>query len=238
MMELAAFQSVQKVYDVFNTGHSKYFNISSCGFCTSKRSKGEKNEVIAVIGDGALTGGMSFEALNYAGHIKSNLIVILNDNEMSISHNIGALSSYLTRLRIDPTYSKLKTDIETILKNIPAIGKKLAKTAERAKDGLKYLLVPGILFEELGFKYFGPIDGHNISQMISTLEMAKKSSGPKLIHVITKKGKGYPYAERNPDYYHGVGPFNKKTGRSLNKTKFLSYSEVFGENLCGLCAEN
>ena len=228
----------ESVHDVFNTGHSSTSISAAVGFAQARDLKGEKNEVIAVIGDGALTGGMSFEALNYAGHIKSNLIVILNDNEMSISHNIGALSSYLTRLRIDPTYSKLKTDIETILKNIPAIGKKLAKTAERAKDGLKYLLVPGILFEELGFKYFGPIDGHNISQMISTLEMAKKSSGPKLIHVITKKGKGYPYAERNPDYYHGVGPFNKKTGRSLNKTKFLSYSEVFGETLCALGAEN
>lgn len=228
----------ESLHDVFNTGHSSTSISAAVGFAQARDLKGEENDVIAVIGDGALTGGMSFEALNYAGHIKSNLIVILNDNEMSISHNIGALSSYLTRLRIDPTYSKLKTDIETILKNIPAIGKSLAKTAERAKDSLKYLFVPGILFEELGFKYFGPIDGHNMSQMITTLEMAKKSNGPKLIHVITKKGKGYPYAEKNPDYYHGVGPFDKKSGKTFKKTKLLSYTDVFGETLCTLGMEN
>ncbi len=225
-------------HDVFNTGHSSTSISAAVGFSQARDLKGKDNNVIAVIGDGALTAGMAFEALNYAGHMKNNLIVILNDNEMSISHNIGALSSYLTRIRIDPTYSRLKDDVETILKNIPAIGKSLAKTAERAKGSLKYLLVPGMLFEELGFKYFGPIDGHNIPQTVYTLNMAQKVSGPKLIHVITKKGKGYLYAEKTPDRFHGVGKFDKKTGKAIKSQKSLSYSEVFGDTLCALSKKN
>lgn len=228
----------ESIHDIFETGHSSTSISAAVGFAHIRDLTEEKYEVIAVIGDGALTGGMAFEALNYAGHVKKDFIVILNDNEMSISPNIGGLSSYLTRLRADPAYYKLKSDVEYILNNIPAIGKSVAKTIERVKGSLKYFLVPGMLFEELGFKYFGPLDGHNIKQVVSTLEMAKKTKGPKIIHVITKKGKGYRFAEENPDYFHGIAPFDIDTGRVIKPKKGPSYSEVFGDFLCTLAEGN
>lgn len=228
----------ESIHDCFETGHSSTSISAAVGFAKARDLRGEKNYCIAVIGDGAMTGGMAFEALNHAGHSKTNLIVVLNDNEMAISANVGAMSSYLTRLRTDPRYARSKEEIEAILNRIPKIGKKMARAAEKAKDGLKYLLVQGLLFEELGFTYLGPIDGHDELLIEQTLELAKQRKGPVLVHVITKKGKGYLPAEENPDIFHGVGPFDKETGKVKNKSSIPTFTQVFGETLCRLGEEN
>ncbi|QNO16164.1 1-deoxy-D-xylulose-5-phosphate synthase [Alkalicella caledoniensis] len=218
-------------HDHFETGHSSTSISAALGMALARDVKKEEGEVVAVIGDGALTGGMSFEALNYAGHNKDcKLIVVLNDNEMSISANVGGLSSYLNRLRTDSKYTKIKGDIQYLLKKVPAIGGKLYKSLERVKGSLKYLLVAGILFEELGFKYLGPIDGHNIHNIEEILQKAKKVKGPVLVHVITKKGKGYLPAEENPDVFHGVGVFDKDTGQ-VKESSGTSYTSVFTKSI-------
>jgi 1-deoxy-D-xylulose-5-phosphate synthase len=224
--------------DSFETGHSSTSISAAVGFARARDLLGEKSYSVAVIGDGAMTGGMVFEALNHAGHSKTNLIVVLNDNEMAISPNVGAMSSYLTRLRTDPRYARSKEEIENVLKKIPRIGNKMAKAAEKAKDSLKYLLVQGLLFEELGFTYLGPIDGHDELLIEQTLELAKQKKGPVLVHVITKKGKGYLPAETNPDIFHGVGPFDKETGELKKKSPIPTFTQVFGDTLCRLGEEN
>ncbi len=221
-------------HDIFETGHSSTSISAALGYALSRDIKGEKYNVISVIGDGAMTAGMAFEALNHAGYTGTNLIVILNDNEMSISQNVGGLSQYLNRIRTAPTYFKVKEDVETILNSIPGIGKQVFKTAERAKDSVKYFLVPGMFFEDLGFKYLGPIDGHNINDIVRELERAKKVKGPVLVHVITKKGKGYKPAEENPDKFHGSSPFEIKTGKPINIPSQPSYSDVLGDTLINL----
>jgi 1-deoxy-D-xylulose-5-phosphate synthase len=199
--------------------------------------QGEAYHVCAVIGDGALTAGMAFEALNNAGDLGTNLLVVLNDNEMSIAPNVGAMASYLSRLRSDPAYFRIKEDVEYILRKIPAIGGRVVKTVERLKDSLKYLLVAGMLFEELGFTYLGPIDGHNLPLLKRVLVSAKKIKGPVLLHVLTTKGKGYKPAEDNPDRFHGIGPFDVQTGRAVkNPNAPPSYTEVFGNTLVKLAA--
>lgn len=216
-------------YDVFGTGHSSTSLSAALGIAQARDLQGKNFSVISVIGDGALTGGMAFEALNYAGDINTNIIVILNDNEMSIDQNVGGLPSYLARLRTDPKYYRLKEDLEQLLEKIPAIGRTMLRTAERLKDSVKYLLVPGMLFEELGFTYLGPINGHNIPGMLSLLREARGVKGPVFIHAVTKKGKGFPFAEKDPHSFHGVGPFDKDTGKLLKKNRTApSYSEVFG----------
>lgn len=225
-------------HDCFETGHSSTSISAAVGFAKARDILGEKSHVVAVIGDGAMTGGMAYEALNHAGHNKTNLIVVLNDNEMAISHNVGAMSSYLNRLRIDPRYDRSKEEIENLLKRIPKIGTKVAKAAEKAKDSLKYLLVPGLWFEELGFTYLGPIDGHDQMAMEQIFEQAKQKKGPVLVHVLTKKGKGYEPAEKNPDIFHGVGPFNKETGEPMKKPAPPTYTQVFGETLCQIAEKN
>ncbi|HVJ47871.1 1-deoxy-D-xylulose-5-phosphate synthase [Desulfitobacterium sp.] len=225
-------------HDCFETGHSSTSISAAVGFAKARDLLQERSYVVAVIGDGAISGGMAYEALNHAGHGKTNLIVVLNDNEMAISPNVGAMSSYLSRLRTDPRYSRSKEEIEILLKRIPGIGNKVAKAAEKAKDSLKYLLVPGLWFEELGFTYLGPIDGHDQLLIEQTLELAKQRKGPVLVHVITKKGKGYPPAEKNPDIFHGVGPFNKETGEILKKSTIPTFTQVFGETLCRLGEAN
>ncbi|AHF07373.1 1-deoxy-D-xylulose-5-phosphate synthase [Desulfitobacterium metallireducens] len=225
-------------HDCFETGHSSTSISAAVGFARARDLLGEKSFCVAVIGDGAMTGGMAFEALNHAGHSNTNLIVVLNDNEMAISANVGAMSSYLTRLRTDPRYAQSKEEIENILKRIPRIGNKMAKAAEKAKDSLKYLLVQGLLFEELGFTYLGPIDGHDELLIEQTLELAKQKKGPVLVHVITKKGKGYLPAEKNPDIFHGVGPFDKETGELKKKATTPTFTQVFGETLCRIGEEN
>jgi len=225
----------ESIFDVFDVGHSSTSVSAALGIALARDLQGKDFKVIAVIGDGALTGGMALEALNYAGHIETDLIVVLNDNEMSISRNVGGLTSYLARIRTDPKYFRLKEDLELVLGRIPAIGKSVVRSAERIKDRLKYLLVPGVLFEELGFTYLGPIDGHNIAGLGEMLSQAKGLEGPVLLHVVTQKGKGFPYAEKNSPMFHGIGPFNKKTGMAIKDDSlapaYKTYSEVFGSAL-------
>lgn len=230
----------ESLYDAFNTGHSSTSISASLGFALAREQLGEEFTSIAVIGDGALTGGQAFEALNQAGHLGINLLVILNDNEMSIDQNVGAMSSYLSRLRADPFYTKRKKDLEQLLKKVPAIGPSVLKAGERVKDSLKYLLVPGMLFEELGFTYLGPIDGHNIPQLVSVLKSTKSLQGPILLHVLTKKGKGYGPAVDNPATFHGIGPFCLQSGGILKKPgpQTPTYTSVFSDTLLELAAKD
>lgn len=224
-------------HDHFDTGHSSTSISAALGMACARDLNKEKHSVVAVIGDGALTGGMAFEALNHAGQSNKNITIILNDNEMSISENVGGVSNYLNKIRTTPLYYKFKGDMENLIVNIPAIGKSVYKTAEKAKDCIKYFFVPGVLFEELGFTYLGPIDGHNYAELCKVLESSKNISGPILLHVVTKKGKGYAVAENAPEKFHGIGPFNIDTGELLSTNKNLTYSELVG-NLLVEHAEN
>lgn len=200
-------------HDVWETGHSSTSLSGAMGMAAARDLKKEKNFVLPIIGDGALTGGMALEALNHIGHEKKDMIVILNDNEMSIAPNVGALHSVLGRLRTAGKYNWVKDELELLLKKIPAVGGKVAATAERVKDSLKYLLVSGVFFEELGFTYLGPVDGHNFDELFENFRYAKKTKGPVLLHVITKKGKGYSPAESDTiGNWHGTGPYKIETG--------------------------
>ncbi len=221
-------------HDAFGTGHSSTSISAALGMALARDIQGDKENVLAVIGDGSLTGGQAYEALNHAGHSGTNMIVILNDNEMSIAKNVGAISEYLSKMRTEPKYTKVKQDIEFLLRRIPAIGDSVAKTVERVKDSLRYLLVPGVLFEELGFNYVGPIDGHNFELLSEVLEKAKKMQGPILIHVLTCKGKGYKPAECNPDKFHGVGPYCIESGEVAKSSSIPTYTNVFGDTLLEL----
>ncbi|HYQ48759.1 MAG TPA: 1-deoxy-D-xylulose-5-phosphate synthase, partial [Thermodesulfovibrionales bacterium] len=194
-------------------------------------------KVIAVIGDGALSGGLAFEGLNNAGHLKKDLIVILNDNEMSISPNVGALSSYMNRILTDERYRRFKKETKSFLEGIPRVGGQVAKIAQKAEETLKGMLLPGMLFEELGFDYIGPIDGHNIDQLIETLKRIRSSTSPTLIHVITKKGKGYEFSEKDPCVFHGIGPFEVETGSPISSGA-VSYSAAFGNCLSTLAEKD
>ncbi|MCX8131978.1 MAG: 1-deoxy-D-xylulose-5-phosphate synthase [Clostridia bacterium] len=230
-------KSMESNHDCFNTGHSSTSISAALGMAKARDIKKDDYSVIAVIGDGALTGGMAFEALNDAGRSPNNLIVILNDNEMSISKNVGGMSRYLSRIRTEPFYFKVKEDIDIILNKIPAIGKSAAKALNRAKGTIKYMLMPGIIFEELGFKYLGPIDGHNITELIKVFSRAKMIKGPVFIHICTQKGKGYEFAEKNPHHFHGIAPFEIETGEVLSSGG-PGYSDVFGKKLVELAEED
>jgi 1-deoxy-D-xylulose-5-phosphate synthase len=221
----------ESAHDIFGTGHSSTSISAALGVALARDINREKHRVIAVIGDGSLTGGQAYEALNYAGNLETDITVILNDNEMSIARNVGAMAEYLAKLRTDPSYNRMKRDVEYLLRRIPAIGDSVAKTVERLKDGLKYLVVPGMLFEELGFTYIGPIDGHNLVSLTDVLQKSRHMKGPVLIHVITCKGKGYEPAEKNPDKFHGVGPFCVETGEIIKNGGNPSYTSVFGDAL-------
>ncbi len=225
-------------HDIFEAGHSSTSISAGLGLALARDIAGEDHHVISVIGDGAMTGGMAFEAMNHAGHNKTRLIVVLNDNEMSIDENVGGLSRYLSRLRTTPGYTRAKDEVETFLNRIPGVGKPFAKSIQKAKDSLKYFLVAGILFEELGFTYLGPIDGHDIASVKDVFRLAKKVQGPVMVHVITKKGLGYTPAEEKPDDFHGVAPFHIETGKPLAKAKEAGFSEVFGNALCTLATED
>src|SRR4030043_1208703 len=226
-------------YDAFDTGHSSTSISTGLGISTAKAIKNEKTKVIAVIGDGSMTAGLAFEGLNQAGHIEKDLIVILNDNEMSISRNVGALSSYLNRLMTGHFVNRFRDEMKDFLETIPGIGKSALRFAKQAEESLKGLLIPGLLFEELGMKYIGPIDGHRLDYLIETFQNIKKMKGPILVHVITKKGKGNPPAETNPDRFHGVSPFVIETGELRSGQKNPpAYTDVFGETLCQLAKEN
>lgn len=224
-------------HDVFEVGHSSTSLSAALGIAQARDLNHEDFHVVAVIGDGALTGGMAFEALNHIGHLGTNLIIVLNDNEMSISANVGALSTYLGRIRTAPAYGKTKQDIEALLRKIPAIGNTMARSIEKVKDTLKYLVVPGIVFEEMGITYLGPIDGHDIDRLMQVFKQAKQHAGPILVHCITQKGRGYQPAEEHPDRFHGVSPFDVKTGEP-RKPKRQTYTEVFGKTVVKLAAQD
>lgn len=220
-------------HDVWETGHSSTSLSAAMGMAAARDIKKEKNYVIPVIGDGALTGGMALEALNHIGHEKKDMIVVLNDNEMSIAPNVGALHSMLGRLRTAGKYNRAKDELEMLIKKIPAVGGKLAATAERLKDSLKYMLVSGVFFEELGFTYLGPVDGHNYDELFENIRYAKKTKGPVLLHVITKKGKGYKPAERDTTgNWHGTGPYKIETGDFLKSpSKGPAWSSLVSETV-------
>lgn len=228
----------ESVYDVFDTGHSSTSISAAIGMARARDLKNDKYEIVAVIGDGALTGGMALEALNDAGRSNTKLIVVLNDNEMSISPNVGGISKYLSKIRTEPGYLTTKKDVEKLLDMMPYCGKRLKRFLKRAKDGIKKMVVGGMLFEELGFTYMGPIDGHNMNDLLEALRRAKNIEGPLLIHVKTVKGKGYRFAEERPDDFHGVGTFDINTGESLNNKNKPSYSDVFGRKLCEIARNN
>lgn len=225
-------------HDVFDSGHASSSVAIALGLAEARDKRETDETVVAVIGDGALTGGVAYEALNQVGHLGTHLIVVLNDNVMSISLNVGAMSSYLARVRLDPTYNKLRDEIERRIKEIPGVGGFMYAVGERVKDSLKHLLVPGMLFEELGFKYIGPIDGHNIEAVEYDITRAKEVKGPVLIHVLTKKGKGYDLAEEHPEKFHGPSPFLVKTGEPKKRRRVPTYAEIFGETVVDLAAKN
>lgn len=228
----------ESVHDVWETGHSSTSLSAALGMAVARDLKRENHEVIAVIGDGALTGGMALEALNHIGHEKRKLIVVLNDNEMSISPNVGALHHYLGRLRTDKHYARVKDELEYLLKRVPAIGETLAKTAERLKDSLKYLVLDGILFEELGLTYLGPVNGHSLDELFSSLQQAKRLNEPVLVHVVTVKGKGYGPAEKDSVKYHGITPYKIESGEVMKTSAAPSYSSVMSRTLIQLAEED
>ncbi|WEG14322.1 1-deoxy-D-xylulose-5-phosphate synthase [Pullulanibacillus sp. KACC 23026] len=226
-------------HDVWETGHSSTSLSAAMGMAAARDIKGTDEKIIAIIGDGALTGGMALEALNHIGHEKKDIIIVLNDNEMSIAPNVGALHNMLGRLRTAGRYQKVKDDIEYLMKKIPAFGGKIAGAAERVKDTLKYLVVSGIFFEELGITYLGPVDGHNLDNLIENLNYAKKTKGPVLVHVLTQKGKGYYPAESDAvGTWHGTGPYKIESGDLIKPVDAPpSYSKVVGDTLTRLGKE-
>ena len=224
-------------YDFFNTGHSSTSISSALGIARARDLKDENYSVLAVIGDGALTGGMALEALNDVGYSKTKMTIILNDNEMSISHNIGGLNMFLSKLRTKKMYTRTNIIIKKRINKIPIIGKAIVKIVQKIKRSIKQLIIPKMFFEDIGFTYLGPVDGHNLEELQSILTLSKQIDNPVLIHVLTKKGKGYEIAEKNPDKFHATGPFNIETGESQNK-KGKDYSKVFGDKLIKLARKN
>ncbi|GAB4350224.1 MAG: 1-deoxy-D-xylulose-5-phosphate synthase [Candidatus Abyssubacteria bacterium] len=229
-------------FDCFTTGHASTSISTIAGIAAARDLAGEKFKTIAVIGDGAMTGGLAFEALNHVGHIKKDLIVILNDNEMAISRSVGALSLYLSRVITASSYNRLKGEVEHVLKRIPAIGSTLFGTAKRIQKSAASLLKPGSLFEELGFKYVGPVDGHDLDVLIETLSKISAFQIPIFFHVLTRKGKGYEYAEAEPSSFHGIRAFNIETGEPLpaegESANGPYFSDVFGEHMVKMGADN
>lgn len=226
----------ESIYDAFDTGHSSTSISAALGMARARDILGKKFNVVAVIGDGALTGGMALEALNDLGFNKTKVIIILNDNQMSISENVGGLSTYLSNLRIDPSYNKLKNEFNSTMEKT-VLGKSIVTSINKVKDSIKQIIVPGMLFEEMGIKYLGPIDGHNIKELSKVLDMAKNLNEPVIIHTITQKGKGYEFAEAKPNKFHAVGPFNPDTGET-NKKNQLTYSQGFGEEMVKIAEDN
>lgn len=220
-------------YDTFDVGHASNSISIALGMAKARDIKGGDENIVAVIGDGALTGGMAFEGLNQAGHQKSKLIVVLNDNDMSIARNVGAMSTYLSKIRLDPTYNKIKEDIDERVRRIPGIGELVVNVGEYLRESFKHLVVPGLIFEELGFRYIGPINGHDIKELNENIKLAKKANKPVLIHAYTTKGKGYQPAIENADTFHGTSPFVIASGKPKKKTS-QSYTSVFGDTLVKL----
>lgn len=219
----------ESCYDPFGAGHSTTSISSALGFAAARDHLKQDHQVIAVIGDGAMTGGMAFEAMNNAGHLKTDLIVVLNDNEMSISRNVGALAQHMSYLRMEPKFVKIRDELRSLMKQIPRFGRKMLATAEYIEEHLTYLFIPGIIFEALGFTYLGPFDGHDIKLLSQTLKKAKNIKGPKLIHVITQKGKGFQPAEEDSTKWHGTLPFDVQTGYGITPLDkdIPKYQDVF-----------
>lgn len=225
-------------HDIVDTGHSSTSLSFAIGLAEARRKKGEDGAVVAVIGDGAMAGGMAYEALNHGGHLKSRVMVILNDNEMSISPSVGSFAAYLSKVRLDSHYLRFEKELESRMKNIPAIGERVYEIGKHIKSSIKQLVVRGMLFEELGFKYIGPLDGHDIKTVAENIASAKELDGPVLIHVITKKGRGYRPAEENPNRFHGTSAFDIATGEPTGVSAIPSYTEVFGRTLVDLARED
>ena len=223
----------ESLCDAFDTGHSSTSISAALGYARARDLKGEDRTVVAVIGDGSLTGGMAYEALNNVSHLKSNMIIVLNDNKMSISENVGGLSKHLTALRTRESYMDFKMDVEKKLKQIPHVGDSVARSVKKSKDSIRQLFVKGGFFEDFGIKYIGPIDGHDIKEMVRVLNALKRLNEPVVMHVVTQKGRGYVPAEKNPSAFHGVGSFDIATGESL-ASKSLTYTSVFSKTICRL----
>ena len=217
--------------DAFGMGHATTSLSAALGMVKARELAGGNNYVVSVIGDGALTGGMAFEALNNASAIKSNMIIILNDNEMSISKNVGGISKMLTNIRTDEKYNDLKYKVKNKLAQIPDYGNELIGKIHKTKSSIKQIFVPGMMFEDMGITYLGPVDGHNIGKLVKLINMAKKVNHAVLIHVHTKKGKGYYFSEKKPSYFHGVMPFDAKTGEVIDQSKVRTYSDVFSTHI-------
>ncbi len=221
-------------YDSFDTGHSSTSISAGLGIAQGRDILGEDYKVVSVIGDGALTGGMAYEALNNAARMKKNFIIVLNDNKMSISENVGGMSRYLGGLRTGDGYNDLKKNVVGTLERIPVLGDRMIDRIKRTKNSIKQLFIPGMLFENMGITYLGPVDGHNIPELCKVFREAQKLDHAVLVHVLTKKGKGYVPAEKNPAAFHGVSPFDIKTGKPLAEKKYPTYTDVFSKKLCQL----
>ncbi len=224
--------------DAFETGHSSTSISAGLGMVAANEITGNKATVVSVIGDGALTGGMAFEALNNAANINRNFIIILNDNNMSISENVGGMSSYLTSMRAGEFYNDMKNGVVDTLNRIPVIGDKLVSKIRKTKSSIKQLVIPGMLFEDMGITYLGPVDGHNITAMVKIIKEAKKLDHPVMIHMMTKKGKGYLPAEKHPSAFHGVSPFNIETGQPISKKTKSTWTDVFSKGILSIAAQN
>ena len=225
-------------YDAFDTGHSSTSISAGLGLAQGRDILGENHYVVSVIGDGALTGGMAYEALNNAARMNRNFIIVLNDNNMSISENVGGMSKYLNGIRTGEGYNGLKRMVNSGLEKIPVVGKPLIDKITRTKNGIKQLLIPGMLFENMGITYLGPVNGHDIRALQKVFREAKKLDHAVLVHVLTKKGKGYPPAEKNPARFHGISPFDVKTGKLKAEKKYPDYTDVFSKKICQLAQEN
>ncbi len=224
--------------DGFCMGHASNSLSVALGYVKARELSGEKYNVVSVIGDGALTGGMAYEAMNNLSLLKSNMIIILNDNEMSISRNVGGVSKILNKTRTSIKYNEFKEAVKNGLSRIPGCGEDLIGTIHKTKSSIKQLFVPGMFFEELGITYLGPVDGHNIQKLVNTINMAKRVNHAVLIHVHTKKGKGYPYAEKHPSFYHGVDPFYADTGKLRSDVRVRTYSDIFSSTICGMAEKD
>lgn len=227
----------ESIHDTFDTGHSSNSISVGLGYAKARDLKGKDNYIISVIGDGALTGGMAYEAMNNAEKT-GKFIIIINDNEMSIEKNIGGISKHLSKLRTSQAYINFKKKLKKKVKGIPKLGEDIYSGIEHIRDSIKYAIMPGVMFEQLGLKYFGPVDGHNIDDLIEAMELAKLMEQPVVMHVITKKGKGYKNAEHNPEKFHGVSPFDPITGNSLKAGANVTYSQVFGNKLVQLAEKD
>lgn len=224
--------------DAFDTGHSSTSISAGLGLVAARNMQNENYSVVSIIGDGSMTGGMAYEALNNAARQKGNFIIVLNDNNMSISENVGAMSRYLDGLRTAEAYTELKRGVEDTLKKIPGRGEKIVYQIRKTKSGIKQLIVPGMFFEDMGITYLGPVDGHDLKKMIKVLREAKRLDRPVLVHVLTKKGKGYLPAEENPSKFHGTGPFEVETGAAITTSDKDSYTDVFSKVICDIGKSN